>query len=63
MILKNERPVPEIHKGTSKIETSFKGIESKKQNQFYKYDESLSRAIAGYQQGPKNPYVEKLMQI
>lgn len=32
-------------------------------NKFYEYDSELSKCVAGYKKGPRNPYVEKLMKL
>lgn len=63
MILKKERAMTEVYKSVPEIGVPFKGAEEKTPSQFYKYDPSLSRVVAGYQKGPKNPYVEKIMKM
>lgn len=63
MILVKERVMTEVHKSVPEIGVPFKGEEEKTPSQFYKYDPSLSQAVAGYQKGSKNPYVEKLMKM
>jgi len=63
MILKQERVTAEIHREAPKIGVPFKGVEKNATSQFYKYDSSLSGVVVGYRKGPKNPYVEKLMEM
>lgn len=63
MILKQERVMTEVYKSVPEIGVPFKGVEEKAPSRFYKYDPSLSQVVAGYQQGSKNPYVEKLMKM
>ena len=61
MILKQERIIEEIFKAAPKICVPFKGIEEKAPSRFYKGNSPISRAVAGYREGPKNLYVEQLM--
>lgn len=63
MLLVKERDVTEVYKSVPEIGVPFKGAEENAPSRFYKYDPSLSQAVAGYQKGLKNPYVEKLMKM
>lgn len=63
MILKQERVMTEIHKDVPEAGVPYKGTDEKAPGQFYKYNPSLSQAVAGYRKGPKNPYVKKLMEM
>lgn len=61
MILKQERIIPEIRRKGPEIGVPYKG--NTKEPPFYKYDKELSSACIGYRKGPKNPYLEKLMEM
>lgn len=63
MILKKEKIVKKISKAVPEIGVPFKGTEKKGPSRFYEYDATLSQAVAGYQHGPENPYVDKLMKM
>lgn len=62
MILKQVAPVPHIKKTAPQITTPFKGIELNQPHRFYRRT-ALSEAVAGYCDGPRNPYVETLMRM
>lgn len=62
MILKRERAIKEIFKRAPEVGVPYKGTEQKAPSRFYRYDPSLSQAIAGYRKGPKNPYIKELME-
>lgn len=63
MILKQERIIPEIRRKAPEIGVPYKGVDAREPSRFYKCDPSLNQAVVGYQKGPKNSYLEKLMQM
>lgn len=50
LILVQERPLPKVKKDPPNI------------GEPYKKGDPVGNCIAGYRKGPKNPYVEKLLQ-
>lgn len=63
MILKQEKIVEEICKTAPKIDVPFKGIAEKTPSRFYTRNSPISQVVAGYREGPRNPYVEELMKM
>ena len=60
MILKQERPMPELKRKAPNIGEPYKGTQKETPHRFYQRDPTL---IVGYREGSKNPYVEKLMEL
>lgn len=60
MILKQERPMPKIKLEAPNIGEPYKETQKDTPHRFYQRDPTL---IVGYKEGPKNPYVEKLMKL
>ena len=58
MILKKEKIITRSTKAIPEINVSFRGIDKKATGQFYE-----SQIVAGYQTGPRNPYVDELMNM
>lgn len=63
MILKQEKIVEEIRKTAPNIDVPFKGIADKMPSRFYTRNSPVNQVVAGYREGPRNPYVEELMKM
>lgn len=60
MVLKQEAVIKCPKTAAPQITDPFKGILKDEPHRFYRRT-LLSRIYAGYRDGPRNPYVEKLM--
>lgn len=63
MILKQENVIAKIRKDAPEFNVPFKETYGKAPSRFYEGNTAITRAVAGYRKGPKNPYVEQLMKM
>lgn len=63
MILKQERIIPEIRRKAPEIGKPYTQPSVDKPSKFYEYDGELNSAVAGYQPGPQNSYLEYLFYL
>lgn len=62
MILVQEKIVPDIKRTAPRVAEPYKGLDEKQPHRFYRRT-ALSLIVAGYRDGPRDPYVEKLMSL